>query len=449
MQLTKIIPVTTPNPALSRAIFAGQIEAGRLWTDCAALHAEARKAGGKWPDRKVLQDFVKGRGYALHSQTAQMLTHQLLANVEATMARRRSEPSSREWLKLPWREKRFQALYWPAQAVSYDLIRRRLVLPMGRGRKALTFTGIEIEAKGAVKLVWNDGYELHVAIPAPEPTKTSATGRACVDLGEIHQATVATDNGEALIVSGRGIRAAKRLLNMQMGQIAEKRSRCTKGSKRWRSLQHARATLSKRAKRRVRDMRHKGARIVADFCVQHEIGSVFIGDPHGVRNRACGRKHNQRMARWEYGKDIEYLQQKLAGEGIASFTGDERGTSSRCPQCGHRHKPQGRVWSCKKCGFTGHRDIAGAVNMHQKAFDTPVTFPRLVTYRRAGLARAAERLNNAPPETSPARRRSPDPGQVAQAIRCRRETEGASSRFAGASQGAAASLRRYTEALPL
>ncbi|TFE73631.1 hypothetical protein A7K72_06130, partial [Candidatus Methylacidiphilum fumarolicum] len=32
------------------------------------------------------------------------------------------------------------------------------------------------------------------------------------------------------------------------------------------------------------------------------------------------------------------------------------GTSSRCPECGHRHKPNGRNWRCPKCGFQGHRD---------------------------------------------------------------------------------------------
>jgi hypothetical protein len=42
----------------------------------------------------------------------------------------------------------------------------------------------------------------------------------------------------------------------------------------------------------------------------------------------CGRKHNQRMSQWEYGKDIEYLGYKSTLAGILSFSGSERGTGN-------------------------------------------------------------------------------------------------------------------------
>jgi hypothetical protein len=76
--------------------------------------------------------------------------------------------------------------------------------------------------------------------------------------------------------------------------------------------------------------------------------------------------------------------------------------------CGHRHRPKGRDWQCRKCGFSGHRDVVGAVNMHQNAFGVSVTFPAEVTYRRAGPMRAARGVNS-PAPTPPARRSSPDP----------------------------------------
>ena len=49
-----------------------------------------------------------------------------------------------------------------------------------------------------------------------------------------------------------------------------------------------------------------------DFCVKHQVGTLFIGNPHGVRNRDSGRHHNGRMAQWEYGKDIDYLTHKAS-----------------------------------------------------------------------------------------------------------------------------------------
>ncbi len=115
-----------------------QMEAGRLWTDIVGVHRKAREDRTLWPTRDMLQKHTKGR-YALHSQTVQMICHQLLANVQATSERRRNEPSSRRWMRYPYKEKRFFPLYWPAQAVSYDQAAKCLVLPMGRGRKSLVF----------------------------------------------------------------------------------------------------------------------------------------------------------------------------------------------------------------------------------------------------------------------------------------------------------------------
>ena len=103
--------------------------------------------------------------------------------------------------------------------------------------------------------------------------------------------------------------------------------------------------------------------------------------------KATKRHHNQRMSLWEYGKDIHYLIHKAKQAHIMSFTGSERGTSSQCPVCEHKQKPKGRNWVCKACGFTGHRDLVGSVNMHPIAYDQKVVFPRSVTYLRPGLVR--------------------------------------------------------------
>ncbi len=108
----------------------------------------------------------------------------------------------------------------------------------------------------------------------------------------------------------------------------------------------------------------KGTRQAVDFCKAHKVGSVFVGNPDGVRRKTCGRHHNQRLSQWGYGKGIDYLQQKSEKDCIVRcgphgpcFTGDERGTSSRhcrpqgCPVCGHRHKPKGRTGSARNAAF--------------------------------------------------------------------------------------------------
>jgi hypothetical protein len=122
-----------------------------------------------------------------------------------------------------------------------------------------------------------------------------------------HQVAVTTSTGKGLIVTGRGIRTIKRQYNKTHGQLARLQSRCRKGSKRWRRLQYTKARERGRKERRVRDLRHKGAWQVVDFCRAAGVQTLYVGDPHGVRNENKGRYHNQRMGQWEYGKDKRAL----------------------------------------------------------------------------------------------------------------------------------------------
>ena len=264
---------------------------------------------------------------------------------------------------------------------------------MGKGRESIILP-IELpENSGACSLVWKHGFELHACIETPQAEGAPGTVHATVDLGEIHLAAVSTNTGKAMIITGRGIRSLKRQRNKQLRKVAKKQSRCKKHSRRWRRLQWAKNKQCRRAERRIRDLRHKATRKVIDFCQEYLVGSLFVGNPHGVRNQDRGRHHNQRMSLWEYGKDIDYLTHKSEQAHIKCFTGSERGTSSQCPVCGHKHKPKGRNWACRQCGFTGHRDIVGSVNMHPLAFDEQVSFPRSVTYLRPGLARSSSRAD--------------------------------------------------------
>jgi putative transposase len=370
---------------------AAQLEAASVWNTCMQMHKQARMEHAPWPGRDTLQKATKGR-FALHSQSIQMIVHAFLANIETTRHLRKSHPQMK--MNYPWRTKRFYPVHWPAQAVSKQ--RGRVVLPMGKGRPSLVLP-IELPPEsGACTLVWNHGFELHVCVEIPQAAEAPGNVQATVDLGEIHLAAVTTNTGKALIVTGRGIRALKQERNRRLGNLAKKQSRCQKYSRRWKQLQRAKHTACHRIERRIRDLRHKATRQVIDFCVARRVGTLFIGNPHGVRNQDKGRHHNQRMALWEYGRDIDYLTHKAKAAHIMSFTGSERGTSSRCPVCGHHHKPTGRTWACRACGFEGHRDLVGSVNMHQLAFGIHLKFPRSFTYLRPGPTRKSSRRADTP-----------------------------------------------------
>jgi putative transposase len=377
MECVKILPLKHLTHFQHEQIWAARLEAGKAWNQCRDIHLEARQTSQAWPNRTQLQEATKGR-FAIHSQSVQMICHTFLQNIDTTRQLRKSGVK----IRYPYKTKRAYFLMWPAQAVKIK--NNRVILPMGRGRESLVLNLKLPEGSGACKLVFNDGYELHVTYHSDEAQESPGNHRACIDLGEIHQAAVSTDTGHAIVVSGRGIRTLKRQRSKALGEIAQKRSRCKKGSKRYRKLQKTRRKISKRYRQRIRDLRHKGTRKVIDFCITQQVGSLFVGNPHGIREKKSNRKHNQRMSNWEYGRDIQYIKEKSVKAGIQCFAGSERGTSSQCPECSHRQKPKGRQWKCRKCGFSGHRDVVGSVNMHPIAFNTKIGFPQRITYLRPG-----------------------------------------------------------------
>jgi len=386
-------------------LYEAQREAARVWNLCWDIHREARQKGAYWPNRDDLHKATKGR-FALHSQTVQMICHVFLANVETTRQVKKKNPK----MRYPYKEKRFYPLLWPAQVVCVE--HGRVILPMGRGRHSIVLTVSIPENAGACQIVWRDGYELHVSMPVEPAGAPPGTARATFDLGQIHQAAVTTSTGEALVVSGRGIRAAKRWWNKALAEIARKRARCKKGSRRWRKLQQARAKITVRVKRQVRNLHHKGTRKVIEFCKHHQVSTLYIGNPEGVRARNASRHHNQRMSQWEYGRDIDYLEHKCEQSRIVCFTGTERGTSSRCPQCGHKQRPKGREWVCKACGFRGHRDVVGSVNMHAIAYEERIAFPRRITYLLPGpIKGSGGGMKNRPRSQEPERSSRQDTGQ--------------------------------------
>ncbi len=386
MEMVRIYRLTGVRPRCRARLRAAQMEAAQVWTLCRDMHLAARQQRTSWPTQGDFHQATKGR-FALHSQTVQAIFRAFQGNVDTTRELRKTNPK----IRYPYKDKRFYPLLWPAQAVSRE--RGRIVLPMGRGRPSLVFPIDLPEQSGACKLVWKDGYELHVAVAAKGTDDRPGPAQATVDLGEIHQAAVTTTIGAALVVSGRGIRTLKRRHNRALGQIAKKRHRCQNGSRRDRRLQAARRKASARKRRQIRDLRHKGTRAVIAFCQRQGVGSLFIGDPNGVRKHRCGRHHNQRMSQWEYGKDKAYLTYKATLAHMESFTGSERGTSSRCPVCGWKQKVRGRVWRCHRpgCTFVGHRDVVGSLNMHPLAFGQTIDVPAHVTYQRPGPLRVRPR----------------------------------------------------------
>jgi putative transposase len=192
METVQIYPLATLRRGYAQRLRQAQQEAARVWTVCRDRHLAARTAHTRWPTRDDLQQATRGQ-FALHSQTVQMVCHQFLASVDTARELRQTNRK----IRYPYRDKTFYPLFWPAQAVSVE--RGHIVLPMGRGRPSLVFKLDLPERIGGCKLVWKDGYELHVSVPVSPAATAPGQVQATVDLGEIHQAAVTTNTGIALV----------------------------------------------------------------------------------------------------------------------------------------------------------------------------------------------------------------------------------------------------------
>ena len=383
MQTTKIYRIPFLTLEGFQQLQASSQESAKIWNTCKDLHKQCRVSHSAWLTLTDLQKHTKGK-FELHSQSIQLVCRAFMGNIDSTRENRKNGLKD---IKYPWRDKRFYPTYWHGQAVKHQ--KGKTVLPMGKGRKPI-FLPVEIDTSCTiVKLVWNRGFELHVSRDVEVSPRVKSQVTAAIDLGEIHLATVATSNGAGVIVTGRGIRSLKRQRHKQLRQIAKKQSRCQKYSKRWKKLQRVKNKLLLRTERRIKDLRHKATTQVVSFLKAQGVSQLYIGNPDGVRRKNCGRKHNQRMSGWEYGMDINYLTYKCHIAGIKASDGNERGSSSTCPECGHRRKPRNRNWKCPKCNFVGHRDMVGAVNIHHIGFGKKIVMPTSITYLRPGITRSS------------------------------------------------------------
>jgi putative transposase len=291
---------------------------------------------------------------------------------------------------------------------TFTLDGRRVRIPTAKGAAPLWAwlareVPYPVEQVRSVTLLCEGG-RLWLDVTAEVPVAVYAPGCgpdpgrvAGVDLGIIHPFAVAGPDGQALLVSGRAIRAEHR----QHLADTKRRHRAVaarapkpgqRGSRRWRRYRQRARLVEGRHRRRVRQAQHEAAKTVVSWAVAQRVGTLRVGDPRGVLQLAAGRRHNLRLRQWQIGRLIQLLSDKAAQAGIAVHLVDERGTSSTCPTCQRRiPKPRGRIMGCPHCGQLGHRDLLAAATIATRApgggsttESAAVVLPQVVTHRRAG-----------------------------------------------------------------
>lgn len=325
---------------------AVRLEAGRLWSYLVERHAAARTTGEKWPTKAILQREVKRQFPGLHSQSVQQIVGDFCEAITSAEALRRRD----EQFAYPYKKPRYRQVIFTNQAAQVrDGVLR---LPCGssgvlyvRVPRGITLPGRLME----VRLNYGN-IEVICSVADAVAPLGPVIG---IDLG-VNTVIAATDGSTAILVSGRAIKATIQLRNKRLAAIQSQQTRKTKGSRRHKRLQRAKARILTRSKNTVRDLCHKATRKIADA---FPAAKAYVGKPFNGAAQKLPRRQAQTVAAACNRKIISLLNYKLS----ACIEVDEAYTSQTCPVCAVRSRHQ-RVYRCV-CGYRAPRDVVGCTNI--------------------------------------------------------------------------------------
>ena len=361
---THILPCALPRP-LADAL---NLASGRIYTDVLIRHWRvvrhqghwlSEKSGTRWSDTLLP---VK----PLHAHSIDAAQQGFYNACRTTRALRQAGMSE---AKFPHWRKRFRTTVWKNTAIRRSGL--VLTLSTGKGNYPVTLTLpptlADVLCVREVRLVYDRKarrYTWHVVVEnGMQPKTKPGDNIVSVDLGEVHPAVVG-DTEEATLITCRARRHTKQGHNKRLASLTQTLSRTTQGSRRHKRLLRTKSRMKAKQARVLRDMEHKISRAIVDVAVERQAGTIVLGDVRDIADGIDkGTEHNQRMSQWPHGKVRTYVAYKAEAEGICLALQSERYTSQTCPSCGHRHKPRGRVYRCGQCGFSGHRDVVGQVNI--------------------------------------------------------------------------------------
>jgi putative transposase len=204
--------------------------------------------------------------------------------------------------------------------------------------------------------------EIAYALPIPEPTTDEAV--MGVDLGIKIPAVVH--------VLGQGSRS--------FGNGRYQRFRRRRFFAGRRTLQRAgklRAVRKSQGKERrwMRATNHGLSRQIVSHAHEHGVGVIHLEQLAGIRRRITqhtartsrgakkARTNNRMMNTWAFFQLAQFITYKAERLGIRVEQVNPAYTSQTCPACSARNKAADRRYVCLDCGWSGHRDVVGAINI--------------------------------------------------------------------------------------
>lgn len=216
--------------------------------------------------------------------------------------------------------------------------------------------------------------DVALSLPQPEPT----TDRAVmgVDLGiKIPAVAHVVGQGTRFLGNGRYQRMMRRRF------YARRRHLQCAGK-----MRAVRKSLGKE-QRWMRDLNHELSHRIVALAREQGVGVIRLEKLTGIRERArrntarksggakhrAARTNNRMIATWAFRQLSMFITYKAERLGIIVEQVQPAYTSQICPACFTLNKASDRRYVCHECGWTGHRDAVGAINISRRETGAPAT----------------------------------------------------------------------------
>ncbi len=200
-----------------------------------------------------------------------------------------------------------------------------------------------------------------------------------IDLGINNLATCVTNTGESFIIDGRKLKSINQWFNKKnahLQSIKDKQRFGKRTTNRQKAIAHDRNN-------KVNDYMSKAARIIINYCITNDIGTLVVGYNETFQQGSnLGKRTNQNFVSIPYGKLRDKLQYLCKLNGIAFVKQEESYTSKASfwdkddIPVYNEDNPKSYVFSGKrvhrglyKCsnGKTLNADVNGALNILRKS----------------------------------------------------------------------------------
>lgn len=388
-----MIPVKCSKRDLNYLFKCNRLSA-EVWNLCVELDKKYKKEYGKSINQTNLQKQTKNC-VPLHSKNIQHVVHKYLFARDSMWKSIKAEHENSDKVKLPYKHKKYFTSGWDYQSIKVDYDKGIIMLSKPKtvvDGKMRVLKPIKCYSKNIpqniveIELIWKG--KLYLAVKYKEKAEylqIDSNNSAAIDLGEIHAITSIDNNGNAIIITGRQMRSYKRFRNKKQAALRHKMSKCTKYSNQWNKYNKAMQKLKYKTDKKINDALHKITRHYLDYCLMNNIKTVYYGDLDSLtrnskKNKKGSKKTRQKINQWDYGELIRLLEPKLSRHNIELIKVKEYYTSQKCPNCKQLNKPTNRNYKCKYCGYTQHRDIAGAINILNDNDDKNVRYYKNLKY---------------------------------------------------------------------